>query len=47
MWTIEKECVMNTRPFCPDYGKLLGIATFFYTIVFTFCLGYTEKKVLL
>ena len=43
MWTIEKECIMNTKPFGPGYGKMVGIATFFYTIVFTFCLGYTKK----
>ena len=43
MWTIEKECIMNTKPFGPGYGKMVGIATFLYTIIFTFCLGYTKK----
>ena len=43
MWTIEKECIMNTKPFGPGYGKMIGIATFLYTIFFTFCLGYTKK----
>lgn len=44
MWTIEKECIMNTKPFGKGYGKLLGIGTFLYTIVFTFYLGYKKKK---
>ena len=43
MWIIEKECIMNTKPFGPGYGKMIGIATFLYTIFFTFCLGYTKK----
>ena len=45
MWTIEKECIMNTKPFGPGYGKVIGIATFFYTIFFTFSLGYTKKEI--
>lgn len=45
MWTIEKECIMNTKPFGKGYGKLLGIGTFLYTIVFTFYLGYKKKEI--
>lgn len=44
LWTIEKECIMNTKPFGAGYGKILGICTIFYTTFFSFQLGQEKKN---